>query len=121
MICKILFPRKGKLYSDICPPNKKPPVWVVLNIWCEQRGTHLTIFSQFFNPFDRFLPAFLSVCLTFCLALFENNEFFAKCKRFCVIFYSSTAGTSPKSMYNVVGSSGISRLSRSRCPLTVSV
>lgn len=23
MICKILFPRKGKLYSDICPPNKK--------------------------------------------------------------------------------------------------
>ena len=30
MICKILFPRKGKLYSDICPPNKKPPVWVVL-------------------------------------------------------------------------------------------
>ena len=68
--------------SPHCRQNQKPPFRTVLKLWCEQRGTHLTIFSQFFNPFDRFLPAFLSVCLTLFLALFKNNAFFAKCKVF---------------------------------------
>jgi hypothetical protein len=51
-------PAGSRPFAPNTATKKSTEWWIFIKLWCEQRGTHLTILCQFFSPFCCFSPVF---------------------------------------------------------------